>query len=95
MAKRKKKPVVADVAEVLPESPALPYMTNVTIEDSEIPVENPTLPPAEIKEPEDPRYTLLQESLKQAVDDSPSFTKVKDNPWLYLEWRNRIAGLTR
>ena len=76
-------------------SPELPYTSNVNIEELQITEENPTATTAKIEEPADPRYTLLKESLKQAVDDSPAFANVKDNPWLYLEWRNRVAGLTR
>ncbi len=55
-------------------------------------IETPTVA---AEAPIDPRYTILVDSLKRLVEASPNFERVKDNPWLYLEWRKQIQRLVQ
>lgn len=79
--------------EVLPESPAALDTADGNVVVEEETVEKPTLTEAKIEE--DPRYLVLKGNLKHLVDTSPPFENVKNNPWLYLEWRSQIQRLVQ
>lgn len=104
MGKRKRNKKKQEEVEVIPESPASPDSADVSIENTEKPSVLATQPTIEIEEsieehvieipePEDPRYTILKDSIINLLKASPKFRLVSENPWLYLEWRSQLANL--
>jgi hypothetical protein len=100
MGKKKKKKAKI---EEMPET-ATEQAMDISHLDHEVEFENPPeaeSPTPEIIEEEEPkparssspRYAVLRDSLEQLVKDAPSFEDVMRNPWLYMNWRTRVAQL--
>jgi len=74
---RKKKPIV-EVVEEPEESEDSPVIEEVAAEE-----------PAPI----DPRYTVLKDSIQKLINEGPQFPQVKDNPWLHLQFVEKLKQL--
>ena len=83
----KKKKLEVSEAEIQ-ESPEPPVMAEPSIVEKEEEPVLATQTPAETSDP-------LTSTLKTLVDAAPTFEQVKDNPWLYQEWRNAVAQLVK
>ena len=85
--------------EVIPASPEQPDPSEDSVEHEEETPSGATLEVVEtetvIEVEEDPRYALLKQSLIDLLTAAPTFEKGKENPWLWLEWRNQIANLVQ
>jgi len=78
--------------EVIPASPEQPDASEDSVEPEEETLKEPT---ETVAEKEDPRYTVLKDTLQNLMSSAPSFGEVQRNPWLYLEWRNQLANLVQ
>lgn len=104
MGKQRNKRKNQDRNAVIQESPESPETSGSYVENAEITSDSPTQTPEETLEPvikekivyrKDPRYEVVVDSLKHLIINSPPFKSVKDNPWLYLEWRSQIERLVQ